>query len=352
MNSLKENIGRIQNPGTFVEVNRFWKNFSLDAYVQPRLLTFLETIERLPDIRLTGFRQQVGATPIYYDSESSAGYYRHLFPDTNNAPWNTNGGVFLGSKYEAARADTYHQFTLPQTFFGWLNVTPRVGGRLTYYSTASGPGAHTDELYRGIFNTGAEVSFKASRLWPEFQSKALEMDGLRHIIEPSANYVYVPNPNYAGTNQIPQFDYELPSLMMLPIQFPDYNAIDAIDTENVIRLGLRNKIQTKRNGEVVNVVDWSLYTDWRLQRHTGQSIFWMYTRISRSPRSWVTFESFVRCNVEEGDFTLALHTLTLKPNDRWSWGLGHWYLRDDVSADPLALGPGSSVFFTTFISSI
>ena len=334
-------------PTTFFEVNKFWRNFSLDFYAQPRLLKFLETVERLPDIRLTGFRQQIGATPLYYESESSAGYYRRLFPDTNTPPWNTNGAP-LGLNYEAARADTYHQIVLPETLFGWLNFTPRVGGRFTYYSTASGPGATTAEIERGIFNTGAEVSFKASRVWPTFRSQALEMDGMRHIIEPSVNYVYVPKPNNAGTNEVPQFDYELPSLRLLPNEFPDYNAIDSIDSQSVLRLGLRNKVQTKRNGEIVNVVDWSLYTDWRLRPRQDQTTFAdLYSDLFFRPRSWLMLESLTRYDIDGSQFRLALNTLTLKPNDTWSLGLGHWYLRNDLSASPTALGEGNNLFFST-----
>jgi lipopolysaccharide assembly outer membrane protein LptD (OstA) len=123
---------RDPQPNTFLEVNKFWRNFSLDVLAQPRINDFLETVERLPDVRLTGFRQQIGRTPIYYESETSAGYYRRLFPETNLAP--------AGLNYEAARADTYHQVTLPQTFFGWLNVAPRAGGRFTYYGESL-PGA-------------------------------------------------------------------------------------------------------------------------------------------------------------------------------------------------------------------
>ena len=92
---------------------------------------------------------------------------------------------------------------LPQTFFGWLNVTPRVGGRATYYGPASGRGATTDDLTRGVFNTGAEFSFKASRLWPGTRSEFFELDGLRHIIQPSVNYAYIPQPNYRGPDDLP-----------------------------------------------------------------------------------------------------------------------------------------------------
>jgi lipopolysaccharide assembly outer membrane protein LptD (OstA) len=329
-------------PDSFIEVNKFWQNFSLDAYVQPQLNTFLQTVERLPDIRLTGYRQQIGATPLYYESESSAGYYVQAFATDAG----TNGPP-PGLNYEAARADTYHQILLPHTFFGWLNVTPRVGGRFTYYSEASGPGATTDEQYRGVFNTGAEVSFKASRLWEGVENKLFEVDGLRHIVEPSANYVFVPSPTTLP-NQLPNFDYELPSLRLLPIEFPDYNAIDSIDSQNVIRWGLHNKLQTKREGKVANLVDWNLYTDWRLKPNSTQTTFSdLYSDLYLKPRSWLTLESLIRYDIGGGELRMAYETLTFRPNNIWSWSLGQYYLRDDPSTSPLSLGPGNNILSST-----
>jgi len=333
---------RNPQPDSFVEVNKFWQNFSLDALVQPRVNDFLETVERLPDIRLTGFRQQLGATPLYYESESSAGYYRRAFAE--NAPTN---GAPPGLNYEAARADTYHQVLLPETFFGWLNVTPRVGGRFTYYSEASGPGATTDEQYRGVFNTGAEISFKASRLWPEVQNRLFEVDGLRHIIEPSANYVFVPKPS-ATPNQLPAFDYELPSLRLLPIEFPDYNAIDSIDSQNVIRWGLHNKVQTKRDGQVSNLLNWDVYCDWRIEPRSDQTRFSdVYSDLNFKPRSWLALESLVRYDTAGHDWRMSYNTLTIRPNSVWSWSIGHYFLRDDTSTSPTSLGPGNNVFSST-----
>ena len=130
-------------------------------------------------------------------------------------------------------------------FFDWLNFIPRVGGRYTYYGEAQGPGAMTTEHNRTVFNTGAELTFKASRLWEGANNKFFEIDGLRHIFQPSINYVYVPRPSVAP-QELPQFDTELPSTRLLPIEFPDYNAIDSIDAQNVLRLSLHNKLQTKR----------------------------------------------------------------------------------------------------------
>lgn len=330
---------RDPQPSSFFEANKFWNNFSVDAYAQPRLNDFLETVERLPDIRVTGYRQQLGGSPLYYESETSAGYYRRLFPDSLG----TNGPP-TGFNYEAGRGDTYHQVLLPLTLFGWLNLTPRVGGRGTYYTEASGPGATTDEQSRGVFNTGAEVSFKAYRLWPGVRSPFFDVDGLRHIFEPSANYVYVPAPTTAP-NQLPQFDYELPSLRQLPNEFPDYNAIDSIDSQNVIRWGVRNKLQTKRDGQVVNLVNWDVYTDWRLKPRADQTTFSdLYSDLTLRPGSWLTLESLVRYDINGGDWRMAFDTITIQPSPALSWRIGQYYLRDDLTPSPTALGVGNNVY--------
>lgn len=323
-------------PDTFIEFNQLWDDFSLDVYTQPRVNDFFETVESLPDIRLTAFRQQLGQLPLYYESESSVGYYRRLFAETNGLP-------HLATNFAAARADSYHQLTLPQTYFGWLNFIPRAGGRLSYYSRAHGAGATTDEEYRGVFNTGAELNFKASRLWTEAENRLLDVNGLRHIIQPSINYVYVPRPN-VRPRDLPQFSYESASLRLLPIEYPDYNAIDAVDSQNVIRFGLMNKLQTKRDGQLEDLLRWDIYTDWRLRPQTGQDTFAdLWSDVIFRPRQWLTLESQTRFDLDTGDCRMAFHNLTLQPNDVWSWSVGHWFLRSDTTGLPTSLGPGNDL---------
>jgi LPS-assembly protein len=321
-------------PGTFIEANKYWDNWSLDALATPRVNSFFNQVERLPDVRLTGFRQRVFDTPVYYDSESSAGYYRSF---VSTATANTNGlysslnGTYAAS---AARADTYHQLTLPWTFFHWLNVTPRVGGRLTYYGSQNFTnGQPNSDVTRGVFNAGMGTSFKSSRLWTGATNSLLQVDGLRHVIEPSADYVYVPDPS-TPPGQLPQFDAEQPSLLLLPLTFPDYNNIDSIDTQNVIRFGLRNTLQTMRDGQLDNLLSWNLLLDWRLDPKPGQSR-WndLYSAFAFKPRTWLTLESQTRYDLEGRNLNMALEQLTFAPNDRWSWGLGYWYLRNGTWGD-------------------
>lgn len=321
-------------PTTFLEVNRVWPSFSLSALARPQVNDFFQTVERLPDVKLSGIRQQLGVSPFYYEGESSLGYLRQRFFDGS-----------ISNDYAALRADSFHQLLLPQTFFGWLNVTPRVGGRFTHYGESEGVGTTMTERDRWVFNTGSEVSFKASRVWNGAHNKLLEVDGLRHILQPSFNYVYVPRPDRQPP-ELPQFDYELPSLRLLPIDFPDYNSIDSIDSQNVLRLGLRNKLQTKRADGVENLINWALYTDWRIRPRSDQTDFAdVYSDLDFKPRSWITLTSETRYDVENDRWREANHMLTLEPNSSWSWSAGHRYLRDDPA---LGIDSGNNLFFSTF----
>lgn len=313
-------------PKSFLEVNQLWSNYSLDLLAQPQINDFFQTIERLPDVRLSGMRQQLGVSPFFYESETSVGYFRFQPADAS-------------TNYAAFRADTFHQILLPRTYFGWLNVTPRVGGRFTHYSEtdSDNPAVDFSEEDRGVFNTGVEASFKASRLWSGVRSRFWDADGIRHIVEPSINYVFVPNPS-VRPRDLPQFDTEVPSLRLLPVDFPDYNAIDAIDSQNVLRLGLFNKVQTKRAGEVDNILNWRLFTDWRLDKREGQDTFAdFFSDFDFRPRSWLTLSSETRTDVENGHLRYANHTATVAPNDVWSLSLGHLHVRDDDEA----FGPDS-----------
>jgi hypothetical protein len=98
---------------------------------------------------------------------------------------------------------------------------------------------------------------------------------------------------------------------------------------NVIRLGLRNILQTKRHGQLDDLVNWNVMLDWRLDPRPGQrDLNDLYSALVFRPRSWIAAESQIRYDLERGDLNLAFHQLTFTPNNRWSWGIGHWYLRD------------------------
>jgi hypothetical protein len=148
-------------------------------------------------------------------------------------------------------------------------------------------------------------------------------------------------------NQLPQFDAELPTLRLLPIEYPEYNAIDSIDSQNVLRFGLDNRFQTKRRGQVEDFLNWQLVTDWRLRPRQGQPTFAdIYSDLVFRPRSWMSLQSQTRFDIQTEQWRLAFHALTLEPNETWSWSIGHFYLRDDPSTSPLSLGQGNNIITT------
>ena len=343
---------RNTRPRSFLEIEQLGQNFSLSLLAQPRVNDFYERIERLPEIKLSVFRQQIGQLPLYYESESSAGYLGHRFANAN---------IATNKDFHAARLDTWHQIVLPITFFNWLNVVPRSGGRYTYYTAAHGGSLQDlEEQRRGVFHVGMEANFRASRTYDAVTNRFWALRGLRHIAQPSINYAYIPEPSTLPL-ELPRFDAELPSLWQLPLQLPDYNSIDSIAAQNVLRLGLRNKLQTKRgpNNTVQPFIDWNLFADWHINPRLAQTSDWnsdLYLYPPRSaqfsdltsdldlyPRDWISFHSFVRYSLDEGDFRLANHQVTLLPNAVWRLALGHLYLRDE----PKYWYEGNNVFYNT-----
>jgi LPS-assembly protein len=328
---FQSDYGQNPQPNTFVEGNKYWNNWSLDALTTPRINSFFDQVERLPDLQLSGYRQQIFNTPVYYESQSSIGYFQRYFAGTDTLFGNTN---FTAPAFSAPRADTFHQLLLPETFFGWLNVTPRVGGRVTWYGPEQGPGGTNSEATRYVLNTGADVSFKVSRMWQETTNALLAIEGLRHVIQPTLTYAFVPQPNYTP-NQLPQFDTVLPNLLILPVEFPDYNNIDSIDSENVLRFGLRNTLQTMRNGQLDNLLDWNLMLDWNLTPNgQGNDLFLqpqqtfddLYSDLVFKPRTWISLQSVLRYDINSDHLNMAFHQVVLTPSDRWSVALGDWYL--------------------------
>jgi len=347
INEYNKNV----EPASFAEANKLWHNWVLDGTFQPRLVNFFETVERLPDLKLTGLRQELGDTPIYYESESSVGYFKRAFSETNVPVPYTNYSllpsglgysVFEGTmggypNYQAARADTFHQFILPHTFFGWLNVAPRIGGRATYYSDVEGTQIHTNEQGRGIFNTGVDVSVKASRVYPDVESDLLDVHKLRHIMEPELDYVYIPT----ASSHVPLFDYQAPSLALQPIDFPDYNSIDSIQRENVLRLMLRNKLQTKRRDGIEDLVNWALYTDWNLNPGTNRAFTDLYSVMDLRPRSWITFNSTTVYDLPDKRWREAIERVFIQPSTALSLSASYYYLMNNDSE--LQAYPGQSL---------
>ncbi len=97
------------------------------------------------------------------------------------------------------------------------------------------------------------------------------------------------------------------------------------------------------------VVNWALYSDWRLKPHPGQTTFSdLFSDLDLKPFHWLTLNSEIRYGLNQTLLREANHTAVIAPSDVWRVALGHRYLRADPAFGTNFLGNNlilSSVYY-------
>jgi LPS-assembly protein len=324
-----------REPDSVADITKRGPDYALSFLVRPQFNDFFAEVERLPEAKLAVDRTRLGNTPFFYEGESSVGQY-HNEPGITNVLGSTADTNFVGN---AVRADSFHQIVLPAMVGGWLSVTPRAGVRGSYYSRAPESARETQDVTRVVYDLGAETSFKISREWDDVHSDWLHIDGLRHIVQPFADYQWVPRPD-RGTNQLFQFDSvrdvtllggdSLSVTRYSPLEFPAYNTIDAITPEDTVRFGLRQTLQTRRDGQAWNLIDVTGWTDWEIEKSKEQTDFSdFFGTMELRPYAWLSLDTFGRYDFHDDVLREFNAEMRVIDADRWSLGLGTRYLKDD-----------------------
>src|SRR5437667_3459666 len=249
--------------------------FTLTGIARFQANDFFTTTERLPEVVLDIKRHALFGGPIFYEGESGFADLRLQFPEGSGL-----------KNYGTDRFDTFHQLTFPNTYFGWLSIMPRVGYRGTYYGktwdlgstifvppsnplvpdtilpppTTTNPIKFDGDTFRSVFDTGAEASFNMSRKWEDVQSRTFGLDGLMHVIQPFTDFSYVkedgPNPT-----AILGFDRFQPSTQPRALDFPQFTTIDSIADWTVWRVGVRNRLETRRDDRTMTWLELDTFVD-------------------------------------------------------------------------------------------
>ena len=106
-------------------------------------------------------------------------------------------------------------------------------------------------IFRPVVDAGVEASFKLSHVYKDVESRVLGLDQLQHIIQPYVNFSEVEDFGI-GSRDLLQFDRRLPTTQLLPLTFPQYNMVDSINEATDVRIGVRNRFQTKRDALTFN----------------------------------------------------------------------------------------------------
>jgi len=331
-------------PDNVVAVAKTNPFFTITGIARFQANEFFTTTERLPEVVLDVKRHPLFGGPIFYEGESGFANLRLQFPD--------NSGF---QNYNTDRFDTFHQLTFPNTYFGWLSIVPRVGFRGTYYGktwdlgsttflppsnplipdfilptpTLADPVKFDGDVFRTVFNTGAEASFKISRTWENVQSRAFGLDGLMHVIQPFTNFSYV-DENGANPTSILQFDRFEPSTQLRTIDFPQFTTIDSIDSWTVWRVGVRNRLETRRDDQTITWLELDTFFDVNFDNpydRTDYSNFFNNLRFSPLPWMSLTINSQVPAFAK--GFTEVNTYATVQPVANLQVNIGHRYLNSN-----------------------
>lgn len=227
---------------------------------------FFGKVNRLPEGRFEVSRVRLGDSKFFYESFSSGGFLEQAFSDFQQDEMGFEN-------YDSGRVHSEHTVLMPNRIGGFLNVIPRAGYKGTYYTETRGQSSTStnvsemvdanglstfntnvvnrvsggDAELRNIVELGFETSFKAFKVLDD-GAVGLNRTGLRHVVEPFADYTLIPEPN------------------LRPEELHQFDEIDRLDERNDVRIGLRNKLQTKTkqifyNDEVQRTDDFTSILD-------------------------------------------------------------------------------------------
>ncbi|MEY2526766.1 MAG: LPS-assembly protein [Verrucomicrobiota bacterium] len=331
-------------PDNVIAVAKTDPFYTLTAIARFQANAFFEQTERLPEIVLDVKRHALFGTPIFYEGETSVADLHRNFAAASGF-----------QDYGTFRADTFHQLLYPNTYFGWLSIVPRVGFRGTYYGetrdlgktiftpstnplipdfllpdpTLAMPIAEGGDKFRTVLNAGVEASFKMSREWEDVQDRTLGLDGVRHVIQPFTNFSYVWN-NGADPAAILQFDRFEPSTQLRPIDFPQFTSIDSIDRWTIWRLGVRNRLQTRRDDLTVSWLELETYIDINFDNPFDRTQFSnLFNTLHFTPLPWASLVINSQIPAFDKGFTEVNTNIVFQPLANLQLNLGHRYLNEN-----------------------
>lgn len=286
------------NPKSFFLYTHVYPNATLSFLTEPRVNDFDSVLQKLPEVKLETINQKILDTPFYFKSTSSAGYLA-------SAPAYSKVTTDLG------RIDTSNQLSY---LFRWMGLdwSPFVGHRDVFYTKAVD---RSDSLMRGLFFSGLDLSTKFFKIF-NFQGRfmGLDIDKLRHVVTPSIQYRYQKDPTVSNS-RIYQLD-----------------AVDNLVRQNTFTLGLDNKLQTKRNGDTVDMARLLLAADYNIDSFNGVGEGFNSLRydFEFKPYSWWEFDS-------DGDFDTRSRYFRALNADFWfnvvraKTNLGYRFKKDESS---------------------
>ena len=165
-------------------------NSSLSLRTQARANRFYDETEYLPQLEYNFFKQNLGFTNFYFESDSSTGLLKNRTANTQ--------------VYDKTFRAYSHNILSYINKIKWLSINPYVGSYSAFYSRNS---FYDYDVWREAPEAGMTMSVK---LYKNFNNAnwnvfGEEIDQMRHILRPEISYGYIHDPTVSNSNLV-QFD--------------------------------------------------------------------------------------------------------------------------------------------------
>ena len=255
-------------PVSKVSLSYLTEDLHIAVSSRPKLNDFYNVVQKNAELQIDYLRNEIKNSNVYYEGFTNLADLEMKWREADRARSQNKPDL---EDYDSLRFDTLHSIFVPMTYDNWLNIVPRAGVRATYYSDSSKSGvtyqqlnenfdvAEADnvtgqedvtnyddmggELWRFTGEVGMELSLKKYKTWNEYSSEFLRLDGLRHIVEPYMNWTSVIDPSEDKDN----------------IYF--FDDVDRVDELNFLRVGTRQRFQTRRNKKIYTFASVDTYAD-------------------------------------------------------------------------------------------
>ena len=341
-------------PDNVVSLTQWDKDFTLSLTYRKQLNTFNDVSERLPELALDVSPHPVKeGSNLYYDGETSAARMRLAYAQPDAA--------FQDYHYD--RVDTYHELIYPMQFWKFLSFVPRLGVRGDYYTNQ---GAFNTEpvdttvenllpnntlvpttvtstvnrlithgaIFRGVVDGGFESSFKVSRDYPNVESRAWGLDDLRHVIQPYMDLSMAETS--VDPSKLLQIDRYQPSTQLPIYNFPEFTGIDTISNWAVVQVGVRNRLETKRDNRTLGWFSLNTYVDVNLKEPTFATgsfhqgvLSNLYNTLGFHPMPWVTMTVTSQTPLNSHGFSAINSNLSYMVSKDFQATIGNDYLDHD-----------------------
>jgi lipopolysaccharide assembly outer membrane protein LptD (OstA) len=163
------------------ELSHREKNFTFSLSARKQLNSFFDVTERLPEVNFDLRRTEI-LPHLYLDLDGNYVYLRE------KPGWK-----------EMHRSDALVELSRPVRVFGWLNLTPAIADRVTWYNRGA---YEKEQFWRHYYGTSIGMD---TRLYKIQHLPEGRIEKKRHIVEPRLTYYYYPDINM-DQNKLFNFD--------------------------------------------------------------------------------------------------------------------------------------------------